>query len=198
MYHKWGVKTGFTFALQFFMLISDGLGGVTYDNHRIFLLAKSHGIWGTSNPAALNSIWIELMVRFGKKNPIKKYGCVQRLPKYSNVYKYWFLLYLKIWKHGLSAFFECTHHFLKISWKRAISSMLSFFQRIRFQSLGSKLDILLKSCWQFEKSSKVRSFYEDTRILISFKIVVIFAEIKTNSAKMTTFLKEMRSVQLSS
>ena len=27
-YHKWGVKTGFTFALQFFMLISDGLGGV--------------------------------------------------------------------------------------------------------------------------------------------------------------------------
>ena len=47
-----------------------------------------------------------------------------------------FLPYLKIWKHGLSAFFECTHHFLKISWKRAISSMLSFFQRIRFQSLG--------------------------------------------------------------
>ena len=28
LYHKWGVKTGFTFALQFFMLISDGLGGV--------------------------------------------------------------------------------------------------------------------------------------------------------------------------
>jgi hypothetical protein len=28
LYHNWGVKTGFTFALQFFMLISDGLGGV--------------------------------------------------------------------------------------------------------------------------------------------------------------------------
>jgi hypothetical protein len=28
LYHKWDVKTGFTFALQFFMLISDGLGGV--------------------------------------------------------------------------------------------------------------------------------------------------------------------------
>jgi hypothetical protein len=28
LYHKWGVKTDFTFALQFFMLISDGLGGV--------------------------------------------------------------------------------------------------------------------------------------------------------------------------
>ena len=28
LYHKWGVKTGFTFALQFFMLISDSLGGV--------------------------------------------------------------------------------------------------------------------------------------------------------------------------
>ena len=28
LYHKWSVKTGFTFVLQFFMLISDGLGGV--------------------------------------------------------------------------------------------------------------------------------------------------------------------------
>ena len=28
LYHKWGVKTGFTFPLQFFMLISDSLGGV--------------------------------------------------------------------------------------------------------------------------------------------------------------------------
>jgi hypothetical protein len=27
-FHKWGVKNDFTFALQFFMLISDGLGGV--------------------------------------------------------------------------------------------------------------------------------------------------------------------------
>ena len=28
LYHKWGVKTGPTFALQFFMFISDGLDGV--------------------------------------------------------------------------------------------------------------------------------------------------------------------------
>ncbi len=28
LYHKWGVKTGFTFALQFFTLISDGIDGV--------------------------------------------------------------------------------------------------------------------------------------------------------------------------
>ena len=28
LYHKLGVKTGFTFALQFFKLIFDGLGGV--------------------------------------------------------------------------------------------------------------------------------------------------------------------------
>ena len=28
LYHKWVVKTGFTFALQFLMLISDSLGGV--------------------------------------------------------------------------------------------------------------------------------------------------------------------------
>ena len=28
LYHKWGVKTGFTCALEMFMLISDSLGGV--------------------------------------------------------------------------------------------------------------------------------------------------------------------------
>jgi hypothetical protein len=28
LYHKWGVKNGFTFALQFFMLLSESLGGV--------------------------------------------------------------------------------------------------------------------------------------------------------------------------
>ena len=28
--HKWDVKTGFSFALQFFILISDGLGGVIH------------------------------------------------------------------------------------------------------------------------------------------------------------------------
>ena len=28
LYHKWGVKNGFNFALQFFKLISDSLGGV--------------------------------------------------------------------------------------------------------------------------------------------------------------------------
>ena len=28
LYSKWGVKTGYTFALQFFLLISDSLGGV--------------------------------------------------------------------------------------------------------------------------------------------------------------------------
>ena len=41
LYHRWGVKTAFTFALQFFMLISDSLGVVTklailpcYKHHR--------------------------------------------------------------------------------------------------------------------------------------------------------------------
>ena len=32
LYHKWGLKTGFIFALQFFMLISDSLGGMS--SHR--------------------------------------------------------------------------------------------------------------------------------------------------------------------
>ena len=29
LYHKWGVKTGFTFSHQFFMLLYDSLGGVS-------------------------------------------------------------------------------------------------------------------------------------------------------------------------
>ena len=41
LYHKWGVKTGFIFALQFFMHISDSVGCVkkldelklSVDNH---------------------------------------------------------------------------------------------------------------------------------------------------------------------
>ena len=35
LYHKWDVKTVFTFVLKMFMLISDGLGGVEMvpDNH---------------------------------------------------------------------------------------------------------------------------------------------------------------------
>ena len=40
LYHKWGVKTGFTFALQFFMPISDGLGGVRYENSELLLIFK--------------------------------------------------------------------------------------------------------------------------------------------------------------
>jgi hypothetical protein len=28
LYYKWDVKNGFSFVLQFFILISDGLGGV--------------------------------------------------------------------------------------------------------------------------------------------------------------------------
>ena len=35
LYHKLGVKTGFTFALQFFMLISDDLGGVQTDPKKV-------------------------------------------------------------------------------------------------------------------------------------------------------------------
>ena len=30
LYHKWDVKNGFAYVLQFFSLISDGLGGVEY------------------------------------------------------------------------------------------------------------------------------------------------------------------------
>ena len=46
---------------------------------------------------------------------------------------------------------------------------------------------------------KIVTKVEDScAILISFKSVVIFAEIKTKSAKMTTLLKDMRIADLSS
>ena len=32
LYHKWDVKNGFVFVLQFFSLISEGLGGVVVAN----------------------------------------------------------------------------------------------------------------------------------------------------------------------
>ena len=35
LYHKWDAKTGFAVVLQFFLLISDGLGGVQY--HAVFV-----------------------------------------------------------------------------------------------------------------------------------------------------------------
>ena len=38
LYPEWGVKTGFTFALQFFMLISDGLGGERYEKSELLLI----------------------------------------------------------------------------------------------------------------------------------------------------------------
>ena len=31
LYHKWDVKNGFAYVLQFFSLISDGLGGVNLE-----------------------------------------------------------------------------------------------------------------------------------------------------------------------
>jgi hypothetical protein len=34
------VKTGFTFALQFFMLISEGLGGVMWDPYNTIFFAS--------------------------------------------------------------------------------------------------------------------------------------------------------------
>ena len=40
LYHKWGVKTGFSFSLQFLMLISDSLCGVICIN--AFLWSKDH------------------------------------------------------------------------------------------------------------------------------------------------------------
>ena len=40
MYHKWGVKNGFTFALQFYLPIFDGLGGVYLLINQSFLGIK--------------------------------------------------------------------------------------------------------------------------------------------------------------
>ena len=52
LFHKWGVKTGFTFALQFFMLISDGLGGVNFMN---FFQNPIHTGFAMANPQDFNA-----------------------------------------------------------------------------------------------------------------------------------------------
>ena len=45
LYHRLGVETGFTFALQFFMLISEGLDGVyTFPIHELLLLQQDRAI----------------------------------------------------------------------------------------------------------------------------------------------------------
>ena len=48
LYHKLRVKTDFTFALQFFMLISDGLGGV-YEARIAFDIRKAFQAEQVSN-----------------------------------------------------------------------------------------------------------------------------------------------------
>ena len=40
LYDKWGVKTGFSLVLQFFMLISDILGGVIHET-KVYLVKGS-------------------------------------------------------------------------------------------------------------------------------------------------------------
>ena len=49
LYHKWDVKNGFAYVLQFFSLISDGLGGVSGNSNsvthknRISIFAHENG-----------------------------------------------------------------------------------------------------------------------------------------------------------
>ena len=41
LYHKWDVENGFAYVLQFFLFISDGLGGV------LIVLARDKASWLT-------------------------------------------------------------------------------------------------------------------------------------------------------
>ena len=41
LYHKWDVKNGFAYVLQFFSLISDGLGGVGF-THSVYINIVPH------------------------------------------------------------------------------------------------------------------------------------------------------------
>ena len=40
LYHKWDVKNGFGYVLQFFSIISDGLGGVSTGQHYDYDITK--------------------------------------------------------------------------------------------------------------------------------------------------------------
>ena len=41
LYHRWGVKNDLAYVLQFFSLISDGLGGVKHDRLRLYQLFRN-------------------------------------------------------------------------------------------------------------------------------------------------------------
>ena len=65
LYHKLGVKTGFTFALQFFMLISGGLGGV-----------RPYIFFGQSLPklasVGLSVLWLLRRIQFRDEKRVSK------------------------------------------------------------------------------------------------------------------------------
>ena len=49
LYHKWDVKKGFFYVLQFFSLISDGIGGVGYEKLQFLMFRKMRGHFLHSN-----------------------------------------------------------------------------------------------------------------------------------------------------
>ena len=49
LYHKWDVKNGFSFVLQFFSLISDGLGGVLDEISKCSKFVGPHIIFSKGN-----------------------------------------------------------------------------------------------------------------------------------------------------
>ena len=66
LYHKWDVKNGFAYVLQFFSLISDGLGGVRRE--------------GGQKSQKLGNVVCE--------RPLVKRGCQRKLPfRYINTSK---------------------------------------------------------------------------------------------------------------
>ena len=81
LYHKWDVKNGFAYALTFFSLISDSLGGVYHDskNYRLKNAVPNIGcIHGHCNDQAFECICHDDQRWQGDHcdEPICKEGCL--------------------------------------------------------------------------------------------------------------------------
>ena len=104
LYHKWGVKTGFTIALQFFMLISDGLGDVPpYDTWvTILVIYPNFKGWILSFwEKKLENFWLSLIfflnLDFRIPVPFSMYISVTSVVEYQLGYKIILILYTLNW-----------------------------------------------------------------------------------------------------
>ena len=136
LYHKWDVKNGFTFEFQFFMLISESLGGVL---HSTFKSRCSEVL--VSGYSFLCPIWERLSANFVKDS--KKYFWLPYC------WVSWFL-YLQIMQFIFLAW-DLLHAMTKPSKTGKIWNKITYLFPISNQFVFAKNEfrffVLFNCCW---------------------------------------------------